>query len=85
MNPADISCHKFDVSTPVMTKIKELVNMSLPNQSIVEIILRDYNVHISSTTVKSFKTKELDSLFELVGKIPHGQDADRLIALMKSM
>jgi hypothetical protein len=66
INPDDITSHKTTLKSTVISQIKEMVKTSLTNQAIITVIYEEFNVVVSTSTIKAYKDTELDMLFEAV-------------------
>jgi hypothetical protein len=85
VDPEDLTYSSDNLSKEVEYQVKLLVNQSLPAREIVDRIRRQYGIQISSSTVSKFKHEELNDIFPTLKSIPYGNDADRIIAMLKSM
>ncbi|GFH57716.1 hypothetical protein CTEN210_14192 [Chaetoceros tenuissimus] len=85
LDPEHLTAAKNDLTPEIQTFIKYNVQLNVPCHTIVGLVQKTYNLYVSHSTIRSFKEKELDDIFAKVKKIPHGQDAERLLAMMESM
>ena len=85
MSKDNTSLNKVDINETVREAVVKYIKNGLSISNIIVAVKSIYNCNISQNTIKKYQFDELDSLYDEVKKIPHGDTAKRLIKLFESM